>query len=638
LDIAVLVPFQSWPSSWIDPTVRTSLAATKLVAIRARDRLIEFLGRTTDGPRQKAPPHRSLTAVALATSLERAGLRWRALDPGAATLASWRVRLESLRADKPRLVAISSTFVNDGFWIASLCELVRRTLPGAQVAVGGYYYASDAKQFLSLDADIFCVGEGEVRIVQITQAVRDGRGLESIPGLYLRGRGGRLRYTGDVEPLHLDELPLPDWSLSARIDPPVDPQHEPLHYSVETQRGCVFKCEFCTFRTLAAPMLATVERGVEAIRDAGARGRGMISVIDATATYPRDRWRVLLERLIDQGGSPLPLSIWARMSDIDEDVCALMAKAGVHQVQIGQESGDQRMLNAMRKGTRVSHVAPAIAALHRHRILAATSFLYGFPGETVGSMETTRRLIASINDGYESWPVVRSASISLFDALDFAGVGQREILQERRRYGWSHLEVTPGQAAAGVMETYLQLSRVPHAPSTGFGVSAARWQHFEQTPGGDQSLEFFRWAKAIDRGIGVFVEEELEGKRPDLRELSRVRDTLLSRWPAQGGDRTTFGKAWARARHRARWHVAKEWIREPASGIGPLTRLAIGWEVGKATGRADDALRAIRSGSYPNIGFVAATDAAAASETRGAAEQLIQVGIATGKRKLPRAG
>src|SRR5262245_24967800 len=145
LDVVVLVPFENQPSSWVDPKVRTAFAPTRLVAIRAQNRLTELVGMAP-GERSAPSVHRSLTAVALATSLERAGLRWRALDPGPVPLSDWRRRLEALRADPPRVVAISSTFVIDGFWLGALCELVRRVLPESCLAVGGYYYATDAKQ------------------------------------------------------------------------------------------------------------------------------------------------------------------------------------------------------------------------------------------------------------------------------------------------------------------------------------------------------------------------------------------------------------------------------------------------------------------------------------------------------------
>src|SRR5262249_5092737 len=151
--------------------------------------------------------------------------------------------------------------------------------------------------FLSLDADVLCVGEGERRIVEIVEAVREGRPCDAIPGLYLR-QGTGLRYTGDPEPLSLDEQPRPDWSLSDRIEPPRNLERDAFEHCAETQRGCIFKCEYCTFRTLAAPVEGSIERGVRSILEA-AMGRGDVFVIDATLTSPHERFKKLLERLIE---------------------------------------------------------------------------------------------------------------------------------------------------------------------------------------------------------------------------------------------------------------------------------------------------------------------------------------------------
>src|SRR6185369_15602156 len=127
--------------------------------------------------------------------LSRAGLEWKVWDPGGAPLSVWRRIIDDLRSRQPRVVGISSTFVVDGYWLATLCALVRRALPKSRLVVGGYFYAENADEFLAMDADVLCVGEGERRIVQIVEAIRDGTRLDAIPGLYLReGQGTRLRY------------------------------------------------------------------------------------------------------------------------------------------------------------------------------------------------------------------------------------------------------------------------------------------------------------------------------------------------------------------------------------------------------------------------------------------------------------
>jgi hypothetical protein len=508
--------------------------------------------------------------------------------------------------------------------------MVRRILPEARIVVGGYFYATDAKQFLSLDADVLCVGEGERRIVQIVEAIRDGAALDHIPGLYLRGPATRLRYTGDAEPLNLEELPLPDWSLSTRIEPPLDPKTEPIEYSVETQRGCVFKCEYCTFRTIAAPVTGSVDFAVRSIQNVGAY-RGKIFVVDPTGTFPRDRFRRVLERLVDQGGAPLPIGLYARVNDLSDEVCALMAKAGITSVAVGQESGDQRILNSMRKGTRVDQVKPAIATLARHGVHAVFFMMYGFPGETVDSMAATRRMIRTINDGHEAAPVVRMASMSVVDIQDFAGVSQRgEYRNAVRRFDYQKLDVPPHRAAEEKLLSCIELSRIAHAPATGFGSSGPLWNLFDARHSEGDPRAFFRWIKAVDRLMGIFAEQEVDGRKPRAAELTSLRREILTRVDPRYREHGRLARLGMQVRHRLSWAALDHWAKKHAAGVDLFTRSAIAWEVGRSTGRIRDAGRAFRAGELPPFGIVAG------SEPEMPASRLIDLGVATGRRKLER--
>ncbi len=630
-DIALIVPFQPRGFGWVDPVSRAAFAPMHLASVVARDRVVEWLGVTP--AEQEHEAHRSLTAVVLSTALERAGLRWRVLDHGARTLSYWRREIELLAKDPPRVVGISSTFIQDGAWLGTLCSIVRAALPGAKIVVGGYYYASDAERFLSLDADVLCVGEGERRIVQIVRALRDGGGLEHIPGLYLRGREGQLRYTGDVEPLALEELPLPDWTLSSRIEPPVVPERDSVQYCVETQRGCVFKCEYCTYRTLAAPVVSSVDYAVQAMR--APRGyRGNILLIDATSTAPRERIRAVLTHLAHAGGSPLPTSAFARVSDLDDEVCALMSRAGVTHMVVGQESGDQGMLNTMKKGTRVDQVKPAVASMARHDLTAVFCFMFGFPGETEATLGRTRELVRTINDGHETKPVVRSTALNIFDLQSFAAVGQRDAVRKvGHKFGYDQLEVSCARASDERITTWLELSRIPHAPATGFGTGIELWPLF-RGPASPDSLPFFRWTKALDRALAVFAEQAVEGRRSPPGELASLRREILDGIGDAHGQPSPLQRIQGGARRRLSWHLLRTWA-EGERTPGLLTRAALGWEVGQATGKIDHVWQAARSGEYPRLGFLAKSEITEQSAVH--AERLVQLGIATGRRRLARA-
>lgn len=254
VDAVLAVPFQSRTAFFVDPLTRRSAGLHWGAKVyEAISELTELVGRPLDdwdayspmfsgGETLRPQAHRSLSAVALATVLERAGLRWRILDPGNEELSWFRRELGKAAALDPPFFGICSTFVVSGAWLRMLIAIARRMLPRAKIAVGGYYYASDTKDFLALDADILFVGEGEVRLPELVRAVGENRPLTHIPGLYLRRRDGSLHFTGPAEPLDLAKHSRPDWSLVSRIDPPVSLEHDSFRAAVETQRGCVFKC------------------------------------------------------------------------------------------------------------------------------------------------------------------------------------------------------------------------------------------------------------------------------------------------------------------------------------------------------------------------------------------------------------
>src|SRR5439155_1440952 len=128
----------------------------------------------------------------LATHLERACLSWQVVDPGMRELSWWRERFIKARDRYTRAVGICTTFLLCEQWFDALCGMVREILPESKLIIGGYYYAINARKFLSFNADVFCVGEGEVRLPKIVEAIRDHRSLDHIPGLYVRKSDGTL--------------------------------------------------------------------------------------------------------------------------------------------------------------------------------------------------------------------------------------------------------------------------------------------------------------------------------------------------------------------------------------------------------------------------------------------------------------
>ena len=553
--------------------------------------------------RATQPPRRTLASVTLATHLEKAGLSWRVIDPGMQELHYWRKLLTKIQAQPPRTLAVCTTFIVCEPWLKSLCALIREILPNTKLVIGGYYYAVNVNKFPALGPGILSVGEGGGRLPLIVQAIA-GRGrLEDIPGLYIRMPDGSTHFTGTVEQLNLNELPLVDWSLSTRIEPPIDVTQVPVSTWVETQRGCVFSCEFCDYRTIQTPAAMTPGRAAEAILNAAISPEGSVRITDSTATFPHARWRDIMQELIARGGSKVPLWCFARVTDLAEETASLMARAGVRHMFVGQESGDQRILNAMKKGTAIKHVRPAVQALGKYDLNATFAFIHGFPGEDDESILATRNMISSINDGFEQRPVVLLYLAQPLVLFQLSTVSQREEMQTVDHWmGYDSAKFPPQRALEEILKTVIEVSRVPHAPAYLLmpGTFPSYWEEFFFFS--PHRYEIHRWLKSVERGVAIFLERNLSGTPPNNAELARVKSEVLARREEQPRWRSALDRIAARVQKSALQRLVREWLDEEKHGPGTLTRGLIGLSVLRDSGSLRRAQQAYKSGKFGDVG------------------------------------
>ena len=161
----------------------------------------------------------------------------------------------------------------------------------------------------------------------------------------------------------------------------------------ESVRGCPYRCAFCNypflfndnkFRLKSARRIA--DDWEHYARDLGVE---YVTCLDSLFTVPRTRLRDLCRLLIDRG-RPVKWICYARADDLaDERTVALIKEAGAHQVHVGIESGDARILANMNKACSVESNALALRHCRRYGLTTAVSVIVGFPGETRESLENT---------------------------------------------------------------------------------------------------------------------------------------------------------------------------------------------------------------------------------------------------------
>lgn len=210
------------------------------------------------------------------------------------------------------------------------------------------------------------------------------------------------RLTGIIDgapPPDLDALPLPAREMldldmyAAEGDEIAGIRKRTL--GMITSRGCPFRCEYCINSERETKLrYHGAERVVEELAFLKKRyGIQAVAFYDELMATHIDRFIEICERMIAEGLNDLAWECQIHARRIRPDVSKLMKRAGCVQVNIGFESGSQRMLDRMQKDCTVEHGYKAAEMLREAGIRVRGSFIVGTPGETPADVAETKRFI-----------------------------------------------------------------------------------------------------------------------------------------------------------------------------------------------------------------------------------------------------
>jgi anaerobic magnesium-protoporphyrin IX monomethyl ester cyclase len=194
----------------------------------------------------------------------------------------------------------------------------------------------------------------------------------------------------------LDKLPLPAWQ---HVDADAyrrawKSRHDYFSWNMAASRGCPYACNWC-----AKP---TFGRGYEQ-RSPESVVEEMRLLREAVAPdhiwFADDIFGLTTEWLrkfateADRKGVKTPFTMQSRVNLMKPDAVDALARAGAREVWLGVESGSQKILDAMEKGSRVQEIRAATHTLKECGIRACWFIQLGYPGETWDDLCATRDLI-----------------------------------------------------------------------------------------------------------------------------------------------------------------------------------------------------------------------------------------------------
>ncbi len=315
----------------------------------------------------------------------------------------------ALEREQPRYAIIYEDNFN---YLSKMCLLRMRQAAftmiemarsqGCTTIVCGSDATDHAEAYLRQGADFVLLGEGEETLGELLDVLegRSPRAQHEIAGLALHGpadsdvqRNPRRPDIKDV-----DALPFPAWDL-------VDVEkyrriwlqtHGYYSMNMVTTRGCPYHCNWCAkpiwgqrYNSRSPQNVVTELKWLKETY----RPDHIWFADDIMGLKPG--WWQGFAGAVEAAGARVPFKCLSRADLITrgEDEVAALSRAGCNIVWMGAESGSQKILNAMEKGTRVDQIYSATRLLHAAGIRVGFFLQFGYPGETRDDIERTLQMV-----------------------------------------------------------------------------------------------------------------------------------------------------------------------------------------------------------------------------------------------------
>ncbi len=272
-----------------------------------------------------------------------------------------------------------------------IATIIKAKDPNLKIMVGGPHPTLMTEQTAEVkEFDYIFTHEAEVTLPKI---------LDDFPNIP--------RITRGEMPVELDSLPFVDRSLAPEGETPWFTGFKKPYFAITASRGCLYNCSFCQPAERAVFGNKVRKRSVDNIVDELGyltREYGMRSFMihdDCFTQYYS--WAEEFCEKKQQRGLNQSFACQSRADIICKrpDLMQKLVDVGLRWVLIGFESGSDRVLQYIRKGTTVEQNLKAAQICKKLRIKIFANYMFGLPAETNEEMRQTAEMMRAIKpDGY----------------------------------------------------------------------------------------------------------------------------------------------------------------------------------------------------------------------------------------------
>lgn len=324
-----------------------------------------------------------------AASTERAGCECRLVDYPAER-KTWRDLERDIEAFRPHVLMISITTPSLAKDVVA-AEVAKRIDPHILTVAKGAHFLVYDRETLERWPALDCVIRGEYELT--AAELGEGRPLEQIEGITYRRPDGTI-VQNPPRPLidDLDSIPFPARHL-VRNELYFRPDTMEPQTTIVTNRGCPHSCIYCL-----APVVSGKKNRYRSV------GNVLAELVECVERFgirnflfrsdlftQNKKWVIELCQAIIERRLNIEWASNSRVDTIDAELLRWMKRAGCWIIAYGVESGNQEMLDLMKKKATVEQARRAIRLTREAGIKSSVYFLMGLPWDKPDTLEDNVR-------------------------------------------------------------------------------------------------------------------------------------------------------------------------------------------------------------------------------------------------------
>lgn len=307
--------------------------------------------------------------------------------------------LEVVARKRPLAIGLSvltGPVINEALKIS---RAAKRRFKDIKIIWGGLHPTLFPKYVLGEDSvDYIVQAEGENAIFSLMDSLLRGSVDKSIRNLGYKDSGRIFINPVDENLIDLNLSPMPAWDL---LDIPkyiANRFFASRVLTMNTSRGCPFKCAFCFNQGLSYQRWRPLNAGnifkqLMYLKD----NYGINGIQFYEDSFDTDKNRV--KEFCNLMISSRAKVSWSHFSNIiycDEYMLRLEKTANCKYVEYGVESGSERILQLINKRQNVAQIKEAFQICKRVGIKSAALFMIGYPSETMEELRETIDLVEGL--------------------------------------------------------------------------------------------------------------------------------------------------------------------------------------------------------------------------------------------------